>query len=494
MCHVLNEYLSVLSTAAQQEESQPKPKPQNSDTKTFSEMELVDKINFLRNSPSPRTKDELNLLENLHKKGKAVGYTTVKYTKTFLEKQIRVLQYLPILPTEEEQDKLYQFQDLLEKAEVDGYATVCDGTVFHYGGNWLYTCAHVVRSEDYLKDTTVTLEWRNLDGESEKHTCAPLQGDPSHRIGIFTKITEGGDKIDLAIFQENQINVSLQAIAFKSIITIKDLDPEVPEHKKLIDEYVKTPAPTTGMDSDPDSPTSEDEILNSMNEITPGTGCEVKFNAKTGEFEVIEKPPVAHNIIANVPIPTPISLREDDTLYHIYWNFPKSSAPIATKMFCITKQSTDKEVDSERKEGEDVGPCFPFNSPALKGASGSPVMVYRNIFEEDSDEEDSDEEDSDDDSKRFCLVGVMSEGWRKVQLAQLPESIKQHSNLMQTLERRLRTLDRAESLAKQLRDNTTVPVKWMHTLEQQVQQAKESISDVFQTNDIVGTGQLARSD
>ena len=258
----------------------------------------------------------------------------------------------------------------------------------------------------------------------ETHTYPPLQGDPSHRIGIFTKITEGGDEIDLAIFRENQINVSLQAIEFKSIISTK-YDPEVPEHQAT---------------------------------------------------------------------PIPISLREDDTLYHIYWDFPKSSTPIATKMFCITKQSTDKEVNSERKEGEDVGPCFPFNSPALKGASGSPVMVYRNIFEEDSDEEDSDEEDSDDDSKRFCLVGVMSEGWKKVQLAQLPESIKQHSNLMQTLERRLRTLDRAESLAKQLMDNTTVPVKWMHTLEQQVQQAKESISDVFQTNDIVGTGQLARSD
>ena len=153
-------------------------------------------------------------------------------------------------------------------------------------------------------------------------------------------------------------------------------------------------------------------------------------------------------------------------------------------MFCITKQSTDKEVDSERKEGEDVGPCFPFNSPALKGASGSPVMVYRNVFEEDSD----------DDSKRFCLVGVMSEGWKKVQLAQLPESIIQHSNLMQVLISQSRTLDRAKSLAEYLRDNTTVPAEWMHTLEQQVQQAKESIRDVFQTNDIVGTGQLARSD
>ncbi len=411
MCHVLNEYLSVLSTAAQQEESQPKPKPQNSDTKTFSEMELVDKINFLRNSPSPQTKDELNLLENLHKKGKAVGYTTVKYTKTFLEEQIGVLQYLSILPTEEEQDKLYQFQDLLEKAEVDGYATVCDGTVFHYGGNWLYTCAHVVRSEDYLKDTTLTFEWRNLDGKPETHIYPPLQGDPNHRIGIFTKITEGGDEIDLAIFRENQINVSLQAIEFKSIISTK-YDPEVPEHQA-----------------------------------------------------------------------TPISLREDDTLYQIYWDFPKSDEP-PTKMFCITKQSTDKEVDSDRKEGEEIGRCFPFNSPALKGASGSPVMVYRNIFEEDSD----------DDSKQFCLVGVMSEGWKKVQLAQLPESIKQHSNLMQVLISQSRTLYRAKSLAEHLRDNTTVPAEWMHTLEQQVQQAKESIRDVFQTNDIVGTGQLARSD
>ena len=66
----------------------------------------------------------------------------------------------------------------------------------------------------------------------ETHTYPPLQGDPSHRIGIFTKITEGGDEIDLAIFRENQINVPLQAIEFKSIISINDS--KVPEHQELI--------------------------------------------------------------------------------------------------------------------------------------------------------------------------------------------------------------------------------------------------------------------
>ena len=93
MCHVLNEYLSVLSTAAQQE-SQPKPKPQNSDTETFSEKELVEKINALQNPPSPHTKEdpnELNLLKKLkklHEKGKAVGYTTVEYSKKVLEELV----------------------------------------------------------------------------------------------------------------------------------------------------------------------------------------------------------------------------------------------------------------------------------------------------------------------------------------------------------------------------------------------------------------------
>ena len=289
----------------------------------------MEKIEALRNLPFPLTEDntdELKMRVKLHELGKAVGYTT---------------------------------------EDVDEH-----GTVFHCGGSFLYTCAHVVENGGCFRRTSVTFEWIDLDSkETVTHEYPPPQCDHTpqrkydHRICIFTNITDDKGKIDpakidLAIFREDRIcALQLPSILFKSIIS--------DEHR----EYTEP------------------------------------------------------NLVVTSTLVTP---SKDDTLYHIYWDFD-SDPP--TKMFCVTKQTEGKLLSA---------PCFKFDSPAPEGASGSPVMIYRKVHGTE---------------KEFCLVGVMSAGSEKVpvQLAELPESIKQHSYVMMLIDSLHRRLVQYEELSEHFR-------------------------------------------
>ncbi len=138
----------------------------------LTEKQVVANIKTLRKKPFPlikRDNSKLEIFVTLHEKGKAVGYTSrsVKYTPTFLEEKVEALQKEPFPLTEEleDTDELKRFEKLHEIAKVDGYATEYDGTVFHYGGRWLFTCAHVVGNEEWLGGTSVTFEWIDMNSE-----------------------------------------------------------------------------------------------------------------------------------------------------------------------------------------------------------------------------------------------------------------------------------------------------------------------------------------
>ena len=295
--------------------------------------------------------------------------------------KIEALRNLPFPLTEDNTDELKMRVKLHELGKAVGYTTDDDdehGTVFHCGGSFLYTCAHVVENGGCFRRTSVTFEWIDLDS---KETVPPYKYPPpqcdhtppckyDHRFCIFTNITDDEGqideaKIDLAIFREDRIGaLKLPSIRFKSIV-------DMTFHVTSVGEI--TPHEV------PESETFAEHFWREKNE-------------KTFEHTKLEKDITSKDVTSS----------SGDTLYQIYWDFG-SDTP--TKRFCVTKQTESKLIAS----------CFKFDSPAPEGASGSPVMRYRKVH---------------DPEEEFCLVGVMSAGWEKVQLAELPESIKQHSNVM----------------------------------------------------------------
>ncbi len=388
------------------------------------------KIKDLRNL----TKDlenpaKLKMLENLHEKGKCVGYTTV------------------------------------EVEVISGRKGRANGTVFHSGGSWLYTCAHVVKlADEDVKDTFVldrqkiTFEWIDLDSEgTETHTYSPPQCKCGHRIGIFTNITNDKgkideDKIDLAIFREDQISrLQLPTIMFQSSVNME----------------FRTKSKVDIMPQVSDSPESSLEKLYSEKNETTHTGPEHSL-LSCGSLDSLEEQWMEQNEKTGPPVELyphvtsePVIPSHGDELYHIYWDFD-SDTP--TKMFYITEQIGDKSI----------GSCFEFKSPAPEGASGSPVMVYRKVYKD----EDCEEE--------FCLVGVMSGGEEKgyIQVAELPESIQQHSKLMMQFNNLNHNLIEYGKLSDRLKsdDDESKPT----IVKDQQLAIKNMIIDILRDNEVKG--------
>ncbi|XP_064398856.1 uncharacterized protein LOC135345370 [Halichondria panicea] len=269
----------------------------SNENQLLTEKQVVDEIKYLRKRPFHLNKQKvdrrLNLLEQLHEKGKGVGYTTMKFKQ-------------------------------------DGQIKYKYGTVFHYGKNVLCTCSHVVEKEKQLGRMSVTFKWLDLESEEPQNnpvirTYPPPQCDcslsceHSHRKGIYTKITQHGDvdvdESDLAMFREDQMNA----------------DPQLPS------------------------------------------------------------------------IQSHYGVAEDGKFYHIFfWDLQK--------IFHISNAPTQTTLDKYSVGKKDIGSSsFPFESPAPKGASGSPVMVYEK-FEQNS-------------KQKFCLAGVMKEGWEGIQCAESTESL-----------------------------------------------------------------------
>ncbi len=312
---MLNKQHIHLSTVDQ--DSQPRPiLPQSDEDELLTEENVVQEIKILlgiKNTQevlqqpfSENHKTRLNMLKNLYKKGKAVGYMTKN----------------------DEQ-----------------------GTVFHYEDNWLCTCSHVVENEEYLSRMTVTFKWINLESgtpvtrEYTPSICGCLLPcGHNHRKGIITNITENGKESDLAMFRED----------------LMDADPQLPS-------------------------------------IQLHYSVTVKYEKKAGSIK--EKITIVYIANGNP------RRSNDIKFYHIFWKFESSSC---TKWFHISNGTTQTEFD---KYGKDIGLCFLFNSPAPKGASGSPVMIYQK-FEQDSIE-------------KFFLAGVMKGGWKYVQVAESTEAIRE---------------------------------------------------------------------
>lgn len=392
------------------------------------------KIKDLRNLTKDLENDaKLKMLENLHEKGKCVGYTTV------------------------------------EVEVISGRKGRAVGTVFHNGGSWLYTCAHVVKlADEDVKDTFVldrqkiTFKWIDLDSEgTETHTYSPPQCDHAppcecgHRIGIFTNITndEGEideDKIDLAIFREDQIShLQLPTIMFQSSVNMEfrttpkvDIMPQVPDsHESSLEKLYREKNETTYMGS-------EDSSLS----CSPDTLKEKMF--WKGKNETTGLPVDLYKHVTSEPV---IS-SNGDTLYHIYWDF-ESDTP--TKMFYIKERIGDKSI----------GPYFEFDSPAPDGASGSPVMVYQKVYEDCEEEE-------------FCLAGIMSGGEEYIQVAELPESIQQHSKLMMRFNNLHHQLVQYRELSDHFKKSDDDRLK--ETIFKKQKDVKEEIIGILRDNELKG--------
>ncbi len=385
-------------------------------------------------------------------------------------KYIKALQKKTIPLSENDESKLKWVKKFHEIGKGVGYTTVqvtlnddenasANGTVFHCGGSWLYTCSHVVNIVDQvnMQDTFVldsqkiTFKWIDLDSETTKlHEFTPPP-PPCGRIGIFTKITNDDGKIDpakidLATFREDRIAcLNLPSILFKSIVDMEfkvTYEDEIPPHltDEVLDseseseseEFWRKKNETTFVpveylpdDSEPDdSETSDEEFLRKKNETTIVPRLKL-------EEEVTSKD---------------VTSSSGDTLYHIYWDF--SGAP--KKMFYFTERIGNKVTV----------PHFEFDSPAPEGASGSPLMVYRKVHGPE---------------KEFCLVGVMSGGEKYIQVAELPESIKDHSMLTTRINSQHNHLIQYTKLSETLDDKELIKT----TLKRK-EEIKKTIRDILQ--------------
>ncbi len=358
-------------------------------------------------------------------------YLSASLTEERVVKYIKALQKKQNILNENDKSKLKMLENFHEIGRVVGYTTVrlsnggnANGTVFHCGESWLYTCSHVVKIVDKaVKDTFVldrqkiTFKWIDLGSEkTELHEFTPR----CDRIGVFTKIAnDEGEidltKIDLAIFREDQIaRLKLPSISFKSIV---DMEFDVKSEGIV--------------------PSVPAEVLDSVE----------KFWREKNEKTFL------HVELEEVITSKDVTSSSGDMLYHIYWDFPKSG-PI--KMFYF-KNQIRKKVS---------GPCFEFDSPAAEGASGSPVMVYRKVYGPE---------------KEFCLVGVMSAGEKYIQLAELPESIKDHSKLTMQINNLHTLLTQYAKLSEMFRRRDNPNNKeWIETTLKEKEEIKKTIRDILQ--------------
>ncbi len=193
--------MSILSTA-DEKDSQLRPKPKAPQDEILTEEQVVEEIKALLNLAlkedlSEERKTRLNLLEKLHEIGRAVGYTTVKCKQ---DDDVRI-----------------------------------HGTVFHYGGGFLYTCAHVVHDDERFSGMGDTFEWMDLKSGKPVTRKYPqcdclTPAVCSHRFGILKKSTPSREENDLAMFREDKTE-DLPAIQVNPDLTVelKIFDQVTPE-------------------------------------------------------------------------------------------------------------------------------------------------------------------------------------------------------------------------------------------------------------------------
>ena len=311
----------------------------------------------------------------------------------------------------EEEKHVKLLVKLHEKGKAVGYAVNDEkcGNIFRYGGLWVVTCAHVFDwKNDLVRGSKVFFSWFSIkEGEGGKYNFEvhpPVQANPGGR-GILTKETLG--PIDLALFKTEGMTQDIPTIQFKPLASAGDLV---------------------------DLADNGDTIRPQTNDLDLYRKIEFFSRCMSDYLDVSFTEP-------------PSSPKEEiEALYHIYWLFRWHGDPSPVKYFCFSKRPRLTDLSKKIQEDDDVksGDLFPFPNPnAPPGCSGSPVMVYRSKPANcDSDEEET----------FFSLVGIMSEGWRYMQLAGSTQNVYYFIKLMNKLNNDQIRLDLYDGIADQLEE------------------------------------------
>ena len=295
------------------------------------------------------------------------------------------------------------------------------GTGFHYGNGWVGANAHVAINEECLANATFTFSWHEIqDNTFFEHMRNFEQND---RIGLIAmRNIDDNFKQDLAFCKlGKQWEYGRQEDSLPKW--------ELEEHKKLVSSTISIQSQvSTQMKRWDESSTLPAKTSDTDNSDTQSeAGDDKAMLSKIEQYNTVSPPPTITPSAETVQTNIDCTPNEDKDLYHIFWDFEKSP-PV--KMFVITKeQSSDQSTET-----------FQFRSHAPPGTSGSPVLIYRERF-------------VDDTSKfSYSLQGVLFKGMENgdLQRAVSFEGSKKYADLVLQLQSKVTTLNAYSEIAKEL--------------------------------------------
>ena len=304
------------------------------------------------------------------------------------------------------------------------------GTGFHYGNKWVASNAHVAINEECLANATFTFSWHEIQGDT-----VSVHFEQNDRIGLIAmRNIDDNFKQDLAFCKlGKQCEYGKQEGSFPKW--------ELEEDKKLVSSTISIQSQVSTQMKLSDkrefstllAKTSDTDNSDTQSEAEDTKG----LLSKIEEANAFSPPPTITPSAETVQTNTDCTPNEDKDLYHIFWDFTKSP-PV--KMFVITKEQSREQSSDQSTE------TFQFRSHAPPGTSGSPVLIYRERFVDDTD-------DTDDTSKfSFSLQGVLFKGMENgnLQRAVSFEGFEGYAKLVTVLQDKVTTLKVYSETAKKL--------------------------------------------